>query len=125
MTSASHFFNYIEETYLAQEKMKMPCPGEDFHSPPEQELLGAITSHGPSRESYTPAKESSDWPTEAFVTSAAEPAVSAERLRPALSSAASAPALLQRRVPDGGAEMVEMEGAAEISGNEVGPSKAE
>src|SRR4051794_14698422 len=47
------------------------------------------------------------------------PQVSAERLRPTLSSAASAPALLQRGLPGCGAEVVALEGAAEIPGDEV------
>ena len=37
-------------------------PREELYSPPRQKLLGAITSRGPSRKSYTPSKKSSDWP---------------------------------------------------------------
>jgi len=46
-------------------------------------------------------------------------------MRSVLSSAAVDPALLQREVPEGGAEMVEMEGTAEISSDEVRQSEAD
>ena len=65
-------------------------------SPPGQELLGVITSHGPSRESYRPSRKSRGWPAEAIGPPAADAALSAERVRAALSSPAGAPALLQR-----------------------------
>jgi hypothetical protein len=55
MTSAVHFFNYTEEIYLTQE-IRTLCPGEDGGSLQSNELLEVITSHGPSRESYTPAQ---------------------------------------------------------------------
>jgi hypothetical protein len=45
--------------------------------------------------------------------------LSPERMRSVLSAAAGEPALLQHGVPEGGAEMVEVEGTAEISGHEV------
>jgi hypothetical protein len=34
-------------------------PGEERYSPPGQELLGVVTSHGPFRESYTIAQKAS------------------------------------------------------------------
>jgi hypothetical protein len=37
-------------------------PGRGALFPPRQKLLGAITSRGPSRESYTPSQKSGDWP---------------------------------------------------------------
>src|SRR5438552_15036460 len=73
---------------------------------PGQELLGVITSHGPFRESYSPSRKSRGRPAEATTSPAADTAVSAESVRAAFSSAARAPALLQRRVPERGAAMV-------------------
>ena len=84
-----------------------------MYSSPGQELLGVVTSHGPSRESYTPAQKASCWPAEAEMPAAAA-MVFAQRLRAALPSAASAPAVLQRALPEGGAEVVEVEGTAEV-----------
>jgi hypothetical protein len=46
-------------------------------------------------------------------------------MRPALSSAAVESTLLQRGVPEGSAEMVAMEGAAKISGDEVRQGEAD
>jgi hypothetical protein len=46
-------------------------------------------------------------------------------MRPVLSPAAVEPAVLQRGMPEGGAEMVAMEGTAEISGDEVRQSKTD
>ena len=92
-------------------------PGEDCESSPGQELLGVITSHGPFRESYRSSRKSSR-SAEAFGTPATDTAVSAQRLRPALSSPAGPPALLQRWLPAGGAEVVAMEGTATIPQNE-------
>ena len=82
-------------------------------SPPGQELLGVITSHGPSRESYRSSRKSRG-SAEAIAASAADAVLLAEGMRGALSSAASAPALLQRRVPGSGAGMVALEGAGKI-----------
>jgi len=50
-------------------------------------------------------------------TPAADAAVSAERMRAAVSSLPSTAALLQRRVPPGGAEMVALESPREIPGD--------
>ena len=91
------------------------APRRGVDSPPGQELLGVITSHGPSRESYRPSRKSSG-AAEAIGPPAADAALSAERMRAALSSPAGAPALLQRRMPGGGAEMVAVEGAADDTG---------
>src|SRR4029077_17476187 len=90
------------------------APRRGVGSPPGLELLGVITSHGPSRESIRPSRKSSG---AAKATSPPIPrtVLSAERMRPVLSSAADESALLQRGVPEGSTEMVEMEGAAEIS----------
>jgi hypothetical protein len=49
----------------------------------------------------------------------------AEGLRGALSPPASAPALLQRGVPEGGTEMVAVESAEELPGDGGGPAEAE
>jgi hypothetical protein len=86
-------------------------------SPPGQELLGVITSHGPSRESYRSSRKSRG-SAEAVAASAAETVLPAERVRGALPSAAGAPALLQRRVPGSGAGMVALEGAGKIPGDQ-------
>ena len=96
---------------------RFAVPRRGVDSPPGQELLGVITSHGPSRESYRPSRKSRG-SAEAIAPPAADAALSAERMRAALSSPAGAPALLQRRVPGGGAEMVAVEGAAKIPGDD-------
>jgi hypothetical protein len=46
-------------------------------------------------------------------------------MRPILSAATGEPALLQRGMPEGGAEMVALEGATEISGYKVRQSEAD
>src|SRR2546427_12895260 len=89
-------------------------PGEESNSSPGQELLGVITSHGPSRESYRSSRKSRG-SAEAIGTSAAHAALSAERMRAAFSSAAVAPALLQPRVPVRVAAMAAVEGKGEES----------
>jgi hypothetical protein len=86
-------------------------------SPPGQELLGVITSHGPSRESYRSSRKSRG-SAEAIAASAADAVLPAEGVRGALPSAAGAPALLQRRMPESGAEMVALEGAGKIPGDQ-------
>src|SRR5580704_16236974 len=101
------------------------APRRGVASPPGQELLGVITSHGPSRESYSPQQKSRGWPAEAKGPQAADAELSAERMRTALSSSASTPALLQRGLPGGGAEMVAVEGAATISGDRRGQAETE
>ncbi len=90
---------------------RFTAPRRGVDSPPGPELLGVITSHGPSRESYRPSRKSRG-SAEAFSTPAAHAVLSAERMRAALSSPAGAPALLQRALPGGGAEMVAVEGAS-------------
>jgi hypothetical protein len=89
-------------------------PRRGVCSPPGPELLGVITSRGPSRESYRSSRKSRGWPAEAIGPPTAEATVPAERVRTAFSSPASAPALLQREVPGGGAEVVAVEGPGEI-----------
>jgi hypothetical protein len=64
------------------------CAPERSRSPPGQELLGVITSHGPSRECYTPTRKSRGWAAEAIAPSATDAALSAEGMRAALSSQA-------------------------------------
>ncbi len=100
-------------------------PRRGGYSPPGPELLGVITSRGPSRESYTPTRKSRGRPTEAIAPSAAEAALSIEGLRAALSSTASAAALLQRAVQGGGAAMVAVEGAATVSQGDGGPTETQ
>jgi len=56
---------------------------------------------------------------------AAQTGVSAERVRAAFSSAAGATTLLQRRLPDGSAEMVALESPAALSGDEGGQGETE
>src|ERR1700736_1752414 len=86
------------------------APRRGVGSPPGQELLGVITSHGPSRESYTRSRKSRG-SAEAIGAPTADAVLSPERVRAALQSPAGWPALLQRRLPGSGAEMVEVEGA--------------
>ena len=92
-------------------------------SPPGPELLGVITSHGPFRESTMPSRKARG--RAAFGTPAADAPVSAERMRTALSSPAGAAALLQSALPGGGAEMVAVEGPAEVPGHHGRQSAAE
>src|SRR6266568_1872916 len=101
------------------------APRRGVDSPPGQELLGVVTSHGPSRESYSPSRKSRGWPAEAIASPAAAAALSAEGMRRTLSSPAGAPALLQRALPGGGAAMVAVEGAATIPGDSTGPAETE
>ena len=49
-------------------------------SPPEQELLGAMPSLGPSQESYKPSRKSRGRPAQTVLVPAAVPAVSAQRM---------------------------------------------
>jgi hypothetical protein len=103
------------------------CAPERSGSPPGQEPLGVITSHGPSRECYTPCRRSRGVRAEAPGPAAAgcpqSPALSAERVRTALPSPAGAPTRLQRAVPGGGAEVVVLESPREISGDGGGPTE--
>src|ERR1035438_10129038 len=93
------------------------APRRGVASPPGQELLGVITSHGPSRESYRSSRKSRGW-AEEIAPSAADAALSAEGVRGALRSPAGAPALLQPRVPGSGAGMVALEGPGKIPGDQ-------
>jgi len=99
-------------------------PRRGIGSSPGQELLGVMTSHGPSRDCYTPAQKSSGWSAQAPGISAADADVSAQRLQSAIPSEASPPVLLQREVPPGSAEMVAMEGPAAIPGDGGGSEEA-
>ena len=74
----------------------MPWRGKTVLS--RAELLGVITSHGPSRESYTAGGKSRP-AAEAMRAPAARTPVSLKRLRATLSSEKRAAALLQRAVP--------------------------
>jgi hypothetical protein len=94
----------------------LPRPGGEIGSPPGQELLGVITSHGPCRESYKQSREARV-PAAATRSPAQGPALSAERMRAAFSSAACMPALLQSGVPEGGAGVVAVACAATVSGD--------
>ena len=100
-------------------------PRRGGYSPPGPELLGVITSRGPSRECYRSSRKSRGWATEAIAPSAADARLSAEGMRAAFSSPASAPALLQRGLPEGSAEMVALESPREISGDDGGPAETE
>jgi hypothetical protein len=71
------------------------------------------------------AQKASGWAAKAPVTTAAFPWLSAQGMRATFSSAPSAPALLQRRLPEGGAEVVTVEGAATLPGNGSGPGEAQ
>jgi len=58
-------------------------------------------------------------------TPATDAALSAERLRAAVSSPSSTAALLQRTLPGGGTEMVALESPREISGDGGGQTETE
>src|ERR1041384_568736 len=95
---------------------RFAAPRRGVDSPPGQELLGVITSHGPYRESYQPSQKATG--RAAAVDPPAEAApMSAEGMRSAVSAAASGAALLQRRLPRGSAKMVAVESAATIPGD--------
>ena len=93
-------------------------------SPPGPELLGAFTSHGPSRESYTPCRKARGRRAERPARRPQSPAVLAEGMRAALSSRTRAAALLQRGVPGGGAGVVGVEGPAGVPGHGGGQSRS-
>ena len=79
-----------------------------------------MTSLGPSRECYKPSRKSRGRPAKTDTSAAscpAVPAVSAQRMRAALSAATCAAALLQRAVPEGGAGLVAVESPGEIPGH--------
>ena len=54
------------------------APRRGVHSPPEQELLGAMTSLGPSRECYKPSRKSRGRPAKTAGAPTAASTVSAE-----------------------------------------------
>jgi hypothetical protein len=93
-------------------------PRRGVDSSPGQELLGAFPSHGPFRESYRPTgKASGPWKETAAAAIAPRPKkalVSAERVPAALSRQTCPAALLQPRVPAGSAEVVGVEGPADL-----------
>ena len=62
---------------------RFTAPRRGVSSPPGQELLGVITSHGPSRESYTPLRKERGPRAETARPSAAGPAVLAQGMRAA------------------------------------------
>jgi hypothetical protein len=92
-------------------------PWRGMDSSPGKELLGVITSHGPSRESYRSSRKSSR-SAKAIAPTAADAALSPEGVQAALSSPAATPALLQPRVPGSGAGMVTLEGPGKIPGEQ-------
>src|SRR5580700_7169300 len=101
------------------------APRRGVQSPPGQELLGVITSHGPWRESYQRTRRAGGRAAEAIAPPPAEASLSTKGMRAALSSSASAPALLQRALPGGGAEVVAVEGAATIPSDGAGSAETE
>ena len=89
----------------------MICNEPEVHRAPERSaFLSGVGASGsrhlpwPSQESYQPNRKARG--AAAFGPPTADAAVSAERVRAALSSTASAPALLHRTLPAGGAEVV-------------------
>lgn len=86
--------------------------------------MGVITSHGPYRECYSLSRKSRGTAA-AIAMSAAEAVLSAERMRAALSSPAGAPALLQRGVPEGCAEVGAVEGATTLPGEGGGQAETQ
>src|SRR2546427_9771273 len=96
---------------------RFAAPRRGMQSAPGQELLGVITSHGPYRKSYQVSQKAKGRPTTASGLPAAHSLLSAEGMRAAFSSQASATAILQRRVRKGGAAMGAVEGAATVPGD--------
>ena len=93
--------------------------------PSEAELLGAITSLGPSRECYKSFRKSRGWPAEAPSAPPAAPTMPAQRMRAALSAPTGGTAVLQRAVPEGGAGLVAVEGPGDVSGHGGGQTEAQ
>ena len=75
---------------------RFTVPRRGVDSPPGPELLGAITSHGPSRESYTTSRKASGLRTETAVSPAADPPLPVEGMRTAVWPPTCAAAVLQR-----------------------------
>ncbi len=84
---------------------------------PRAEASGSHHSRGPSRESYTVVSKSRPCSPETTHPAAAYPTMPAERMRAPFPPTPGARALLQPGVPAGGAEVVVLEGAAELSGD--------
>jgi hypothetical protein len=82
-------------------------------------------SRGPCRGFYTPGQRSETRAAETPDPPSADPQMSAEGMRTALLSPAGATALLQRRMPAGGAAMVAVEGPAELPGDGGGQRKTQ
>src|SRR6516162_11612223 len=82
-------------------------------------------SRGPCRGFYTLRPRPGTRRAETPGPPAADARLSAERLRPAVSSCCSAPALLRPTVPASGAAMVAVEGAAELPGDGGGQRKTQ
>ena len=101
------------------------APRRGVQSPPEQELLGAMTSLGPSRECYKPSRKSRGRPAETAGAPTAVAAVPAQRMRAELSAPTDAAALLQRAVPEGSAGVVAVEGPGEVSGHGGGQAETQ
>ena len=101
------------------------APRRGVASPPGPELLGAITSHGPSRESYKLFRKARRPPAKEASAAATDTALSAERMRTTLSTPTRAAAVLQRWLPGGGAGMVGVEGPADLPKHGGGQAEAE
>lgn len=84
-----------------------------------------MTSHGPSRESYKCGRKARVAAAKTTRAASTGAALSTERMRAALSCWAAAAALLQRSVPWGGAEVVAVEGAADLPGQRGRQTEAE
>src|SRR5947207_1662767 len=104
---------------------RFAAPRRGMQSPPGQELLGVITSHGPYRESYQVIQEAGGLPATPSGLPAAHSLLSAEGMRAAFSSQAGATALLQCRVRKGGAAVGAVEGTATVPGDGDGQREAE
>ena len=101
-------------------------PGEESIPLQGIELLGVITSHGPTRESYSLSQKARGTAaTAAIGLPAADAALSAERVRAALFSRTAQPALLQPALPGGGAEVVALESPGKIPEDGAGPAETE
>lgn len=101
-------------------------PGEDSRSSPGPELLGASTSRGPSRESYTPSGNASGAPSKtSSPATTAQAQLSAEGMCAAIPAAACTPAVLRRGMPESREGVVGVEGPTELPCDGDGQAEAE
>jgi hypothetical protein len=104
---------------------RFAAPRRGADSPAGHELLGVVSSHGPSRESCTSTRQSRRVRTPSSSAPDAAATVSAQMLRAAFSTPTSTPAVLQRGVPRRSAKVVAVEGPTTLPGNGGRPTETE